>query len=151
MEPRGLAKIAAQSPGTLFDNAVSGIAKNLGVRGGASNPEAASMWINYLNDVLRHRARDLPAPRLQEMRTLATALGVGARGKSRQMLDILAQRFVALEARSTGQEALAPGMEIVEAEGDGLASLGHIRLASSALNRQAKLQANIDRLRPAGR
>ena len=67
------------------------------------------------------------------------------------MLDILAQRFVALEARSTGQEALAPGLEIVEAEGDGLASAGHIRLASSALNRQAKLQANIDRLRPAGR
>ena len=142
MEPRGLAKIAAQAPGTLFDNAVSGIAKNLGVRGGASNPEAASMWINYLIDVLRHRARDLPAPRLQEMRTLAAALGVGAR---------LARRFVALEARSTGQEALAPGLEIVEAEGDGMDSSSHIRLASSALNRQAKLQANIDRLRPAGR
>ena len=67
------------------------------------------------------------------------------------MLDILAQRFVALEARSTGQEALAPGLEIMEAEGDGWASSGHIRLTSSARNRQAYLREKIDRLRPAGR
>ena len=150
MEPRGLASTAAQPPGTLFDNA-SGIAENLGVRGGASKPEASSTRIGYFNDVPRHRARDLPAPGLQGMGTLATARGAGVRGTSRRMLDILAQRFEALEARSTGQEALAPGLEVEEAKGDGLASLGHIRLASSALNRQAKLQANIDRLRPPGR
>ena len=44
------------------------------VQGGAKNPESAKMWMNYLNDVLRHRATELPVGRLQEMRTLCAAL-----------------------------------------------------------------------------
>ena len=109
------------------------------------------MWANYLNDVLHHRARDLPAGRLNEMRTLAAALAEGAQGRNRHMLDILAQRFVSLEARATGQEALAPGLEIISTAGDGLATEGQIRMASSELNRAARLQSNIDRIRPGGR
>ena len=105
------------------------------------------MWINYLNDVLRHRASDLPAGRLQEMRTLSAALGAAAKGQSKTLLDILAQRFVALEARATGQAALAPALELIEPGGEGLASEGQLRVASSELNRAARLQSNIERAR----
>ena len=88
------------------------------------------MWINYLGDVLKHRASELPAGRLQEMRTLSAALAAGAKGKHKTLLDILAQRFISLEARATGQAALAPGLELIETTGEGLAGKSQLRLAS---------------------
>ena len=104
------------------------------------------MWINYLNDVLKHRASELPAGRVQEMRTLSAALAAGAKGKHKTFLDILARRFIALEARATGQAALEPGMELIEATGEGLAGESQLRLASHELNRAARLQATIDKV-----
>ena len=138
--------MAALTPGKLYNTAVAGIARSLGVRGGASNPESASMWMNYLNDVLRHRATELPAGRLQEMRTLCAALAEGARGQTKSMLDILTQRFVALEARSTGQGSLAPGLELVEPVTEGLAGQAQIRVASHELNRQARHASLVSRV-----
>ena len=41
------------------------------------------------------------------MRTLCAALSEGARGRTKTLLDILTQCFISLEARSTGQGALA--------------------------------------------
>ena len=88
------------------------------------------MWISYLNDVLKHQASELQAGRLQEMRTLSAALTAGAKGKHKTLLDVLAQRFSSLEARATGQEALAPGLELIEMTGEGLAGESQLRLAS---------------------
>ena len=146
MEPRGLARVATREPGRLYNSAVAGIAKNLGVRGGAKNPESAKMWMNYLNDVLRHRAQELPSGRLQEMRTLCAALAAGARGNTKNLLDILTQRFVALEARSTGQGALAAGLELVENSTEGLAGSAQMRVASHELNRNARHAAAVARV-----
>ena len=146
MEPRGLARVASREPGKLYNSAVAGIAKNLGVRGGAKNPESAMMWLNYLQDVLRHRATDLPAARLQEMRTLCAALAAGARGQTKTLLDILSQRFVSLEAQSTGQAALAPALELVESTQEGLAGNAQMRVASHELNRNARHAAAIARV-----
>ena len=119
----------------------------MGVRGGAKNPESAKMWANYLTDVVQGRATDLPVGRLQEMRTIAAALAKGAGGDHKSLLDILAQRFVSLEARATGQTSIASGLELVEDLQTGLASPGQIRIATNELNRTARHQGNIDRLR----
>ena len=147
MEPRGLMKIHQQRPGALYDRAVESLGRSLGVRGGAKNPESAKMWANYLTDVVQGRATDLPVGRLQEMRTIAAALAKGAGGDHKSLLDILAQRFVSLEARATGQTSIAPGLELVEDLQTGLASPGQIRIATNELNRTARHQGNIDRLR----
>ena len=146
MAPHGLQKIHVKSPGRLYDQAVQGLARNLGVRGGARNPEAAKMWAKYLADVVKSRATEMPAGRLQEMRTLCAALAKGAKGEFAGLLDILAQRFVGLEARATGKGLVASGLELVEPAGEGLATPGQVRVASRELNRVAKLNANIDRL-----
>ena len=146
MEPRGLVKIHQRRPGLLYDRAVGSLAKALGVRGGARNPEAARMFSNYIDDVLRTRAADLPAGRVQEMRTIAAALAAGAEGKNKELLDVLAQRFLALEARATGQAQVADGLELVRNHRPGLASEGQIRIATHELNRAARMQSNIDRL-----
>ena len=146
MESRGLMKIHQQRPGYLYDKTVENLARSLGVRGGAKNPESARMFSNYLDDVLKGRATDLPIGRLQEMRTIATALAKGAAGKPKELMDVLAQRFVSLEARATGQKDVAAGLELVRDHRMGLASEHQIRIATSELNRAAKQQANIDRL-----
>ena len=117
------------------------------MRGGAKNPESARMWVNYLTDVVKGRAVDMPVGRMQEMRTLAAALATAAEGNHKALLDILAQRFVALEAKSTGQAALAPGLELVEDTQPGLAGAGQIRIATNELNRAARHQGAIERLR----
>ena len=104
------------------------------------------MWMNYLNDVLRHRGTELPVGRLQEMRTLCAALAAGARGETKSLLDIFTQRFVALEARSTGQGALAPGLELIDLATEGLAGHGQIRVASHELNRLARHEAAVARV-----
>ena len=63
------------------------------------------------------------------------------------MLDILGQRFVALEARATGQTAIAPGLELIEDAQVGLAGAAQGRIATNELNRVARQQGNIDRPR----
>ena len=79
------------------------------------------------------------------MRTLCAALAAGAHGNTKNLLDILTQRFVALEARSTGQGALAPGLELVESATEGLASSAQMRVATHELNRHARHAAAVAR------
>ena len=78
------------------------------------------------------------------MRTIAAALAKGAQGQQKALLDILAQRFVALEARATGQTAIA---ELIEDAQVGLVGAAQVRIATNELNRVARQQGNIDRLR----
>ena len=89
----------------------------------------------------------MPVGRLQEMRTMAAALAESKAGKHKALLDILAQRFIALEARAMDKSTVAPGLKLADAAPEGLASSGHIRIATNELNRNARLQNNIDRLR----
>ena len=70
----------------------------------------------------------------------------GARGQTKSMLDILTQRFVALEAQSTGQGSLAPGLELVEPVTEGLAGQAQIRVASHELKRQAWHATRVSRV-----
>ena len=105
------------------------------------------MWMNYLTNVVKGRASDMPAGRMQEMRTLAAALAKAAEGNHKALLDILAQCFVSLEARATGQVAVTPGLELIEDTQPGLAGAGLVRIATSELNRAARHQGAIDRLR----
>ena len=96
------------------------------------------MWGNYLTDVVKGQATDLPVGRLQEMRTIAAALAKGAQGQHKALLDILAQRFVALEARATGQTAIAPGLELIKDAQVGLAGAAQVWIATNELNRVAR-------------
>ena len=97
--------------------------------------------------MVKGRATDLPVGRLQEMQAIAAALAKCAQGQHKVLLDILARRFVALEARATGQTAIAPGLELIEDAQAGLAGAAQLRIATNELNRVARQQGNIDRLR----
>ncbi len=138
-----------KSPGGLYDSAIAEMAKTLGARGGATNPEAARLWAPYSTSVVQGTAKpeDLPAERLQEMRTLCEALTHAGTGKNKQLVDLLVTRFMSLEAKATGQRELSRGLEIVDTRRKGLATPGQLRAATKALRDEAKLKAAADRLR----
>ena len=105
------------------------------------------MWMPYLNSVVQAHGGAIPAGRLQEMKTICAALTKGGEGEFRGLMDILAQRLLSLEARTTGQPELAQGLELVDSMGQGLASSNQLHAASRKLLEDSRLQMSIDRLR----
>ena len=77
---------------------------------------------------------------------LVVSYNPGYQSVLKELKQSTRQRFVALEARATGQKEVAAGLELVRDHRTGLASENQIRIATSELNRAAKVQANIDKL-----
>ena len=145
--PHGLVEVHEKSPGHIYDQALDQMASLMGERGGAKNPEAAKLWIPYLQTHIMANARseDLPGERLQELRTLCDALTKAGAGQYKELVDVLAARVMALEARSTGRRDLAKGLELVDSSRRGLATPGHLRAAKRALRSELELTHGVER------
>ena len=138
VECSDLVRMHEKKPGKLYDQAIVHMARYLGARGGATSGDAATQWVTYLNSILLGTANpnDIPEDMLQELRTLCEALNMAGRGEPKSMCDLLTQRFMALEARLTGQKELARGLELVNVGQRGLASNAQLRAARRALRDQ---------------
>ena len=105
--------------------------------------------MTYLNAIVRQQAKaeDLPAERLQELFTLAEGMDAAGDGGLKSMLDIMAQRFKALEQTSLGQKEFAGSMELVDAGNLALASKAEQLAASRLQLTDLKLRESQAKLR----
>ena len=127
--------MSVAEPGSLYDLAIGQISSTLGARGGAKGSGASrKQWVTYLNAIVRQQAKaeDLPAERLQELFALAEGMDAAGDGGLKSMVNIMAQRFKALEQKTLGQKELAGSMGLVDGGDQGLASKAE-RLAASRL------------------
>ena len=136
-----LAEQSRRSPGSLYDSALERMAQHLGSRGGGKGLDSSKMWETYLQTVVLGTVRgdEIPVEQLQELRTLCVALNQGGQGQVKRLLDVLSQRFLAIEARLLGNRTLARGLELVSSERAGLATGLQLRSAGQALEAEARL------------
>ena len=148
---RGLVTLHEKTPVALYDSAGGQLGESMGARGGggAKNPESTTQWTQYLQSVLQQQCRqeNMPAERVQELRTLCEALNLARTGKVRGLCDLLAQLFLAVEQKALGQRNLARGLELVQTRWHGLSSQGTLRQANKAVIAGLKMAAQSERLR----
>ena len=140
-----------RNPGSLYDSALERMAEHLGSRGGGKDSDTSKMWETYLQIVVLGTVKgdEIPVEQLQELRTLCVALNQGGRGQIKMLLDVLSQRFLAIEARLLGNKSLARGLELVSHERAGLASSLQLKSAGRVLEGEARLLRAGEKLRGA--
>ena len=137
-------KLHEKTPGALYDAAIEQLSVCMGARGGANNPDTATQWVQYLQSVVQQQctSQNLGKERYQELKTLAAGLTAAGRGDFKTLMDILSQRFLAVELRALGQPQVSDQLELVPRSRGGLAGPAVIQEATRALRSERVLQAD---------
>ncbi|CAE8684611.1 unnamed protein product, partial [Polarella glacialis] len=140
-EENRIRQLALAKPGFLTLTTLRGLGEAL-VRetgegqGSGLNP----LFLKYVNLVLLRQHSLAPGPR-QEVRTLATALDLLVVGRVAAALDVLSQRFKAIElAQVHGSYKVASHLELVARDEQALSSRLETKEAVRELKRDVKLE-----------
>ena len=150
-----LGRIAAKKPGALTQRTIMEMQKFLGSMSGEGaldrrKKKLEPVFVRYLTTVLRQaKGGDLGARTQRELLTLATAIDKILAGEVAEGLDVLSQRFKAVEMGSTeGSWRLAEQLELTPSQVVSSISKPERLLAMRGEIEQEKLRQALGKGRP---
>ena len=125
--------MASKKSGQLYENTVAELERVLGRRGGAGGRQGA-MWKRYIPAVLESKhGTAIPPAKLQELYTLAEALGKMEDGDLNALGDVLTQKFKSVEWDIEGCPQMAKSVQLVQHIQRGLTSAREMLMAEKAV------------------
>ena len=135
-------RIAEETPGELYDQAIRDRNGFLGTRGGAQSAGANDGWMNYLQTVIfaQFPPSSLAPEKVRELESKAKTLDKLGKGKLRGAADLMTQDFKALELELHGRTDIANELQSVGLEDKMLVSRAELAAAQKSRSQRQKVE-----------
>ena len=135
-------RIAEETPGELYDQAIRDRNGFLGTRGGAQSAGANDGWMNYLQTVIfaQFPPSSLAPEKVRELESKAKTLDKLGKGKLRGAADLMTQDFKALELELHGRTDIANELQLVGLEDKMLVSRAELAAAQKSRSQRQRVE-----------